>query len=123
MRDCIGYGNGIVGKHIIFVTKAELVVTLNEDFNGVYDGAGKSPLVSVEDEYGTALDYTVTYAKVDASGNVLENLGATLPVNAGKYVLTVEVDRGSVAPYSYQSTLTTLLLIILKVTSSSPSST
>lgn len=104
----IAYSNNnykLVGKteDTFVITKAELVVTLNEDFNGVYDGAGKSPLVSVEDEYGTALDYTVTYAKVDASGNVLENLGATLPVNAGKYVLTVEVDDANVDQASYKA--------------------
>ncbi len=104
----IAYSNNnykLVGKteDTFVITKAELVVTLNEDFNGEYDGAGKSPLVSVEDEYGTALDYTVTYAKVDASGNVLENLGATLPVNAGKYVLTVEVDDANVDQASYKA--------------------
>ena len=73
------------------ITKATLVVTWNDDYNGVYNGEEKTPLASVHDSLGNVFEnYSATYVKVDEDGNVIKNLGATLPTDVGSYVLTIE---------------------------------
>ncbi|MDE7167375.1 MAG: MBG domain-containing protein [Clostridia bacterium] len=73
------------------ITKATLVVTWNDDYNGVYNGEEKTPLASVRDSLGNVFEnYSATYVKVDEDGNVIKNLGATLPTDVGSYVLTIE---------------------------------
>jgi len=105
----IAYANNnykLIGKteDTFTVAKADLVVTLDEDFDGVYDGNGKTPLLSVKDELGSDIAYKATYAPVDASGNVIGDYSEDLPVNVGKYVLKVEVDAANVAQSEHTET-------------------
>ncbi|MDE6666778.1 MAG: MBG domain-containing protein [Clostridia bacterium] len=71
------------------IAKQQLEISLDDNFNGEYDGNAKSPLSSVEVGGVKLENYTETYALIDDSGNVLENLGTDKPINAGKYRVTV----------------------------------
>ena len=85
------------------ITKQKIVVTVDEDFTAEYDGTSKTPLISVADEDGDEIEYTINYALVDDDGNVLKDLGTTEPVSAGKYVLTVVSDNANVEQTAFKA--------------------
>jgi len=72
------------------IKKAEAQITLG-GYDGIYTGAGRTPLQSVTTAGGADLAYKATYAKADASGNATGEYSEELPVNVGKYVLKVEI--------------------------------
>lgn len=88
----------LVGKteDIFTISQASLKVTLDENLSYEYDGIGKTPLVSVKDELGNDIEYTATYASVNANGEVIGAYSTDLPVNAGRYILKLELSEGSV---------------------------
>lgn len=96
----------LVGKteDTFTVAKANLKVTLDDNFDGEYSGEAKTPLISVTDEYDDDIDYTVSYAPADQNGNATGEYGAEVPVNVGKYILKIELNADNVAQSEYTAT-------------------